>query len=217
MLKRILGLALLLALIAPGIVNADANVTYKGPLSRAEKTFVASIQSDLMARFPNPAAAEKAGYFRFTNADDTGSISYANLHWQSTDPRHPSQLWYDKDGNLLGADYSQLKTSNVRPHMFGVNPGRFLEIGAHIHWVSKGAHPYDNYARIKPFVAAGGNPQNPSVATLVAMKKVKDPSQVTKVFEYPDIWDLMVWVKHNPNGQFAYKNPDVKVTSTGSM
>lgn len=56
-----------------------------------------------MARFPHASDAEKAGYVRYTNEDNTGSISYANFSWTS-DPTHPSQLWYDKSGNLLGAD-----------------------------------------------------------------------------------------------------------------
>src|SRR5580700_10296564 len=72
----------------------------------SEATFVTGIQKDLMARFPTAADAIKAGYFRFTNEDSTGAISYANLQWQSADPQHPSQLWYDVNGNLLGADFS---------------------------------------------------------------------------------------------------------------
>jgi hypothetical protein len=69
----------------------------------------------------------KAGYVRYTGVDDTGAISYADRHWQSGDTKHPSQLWYDKSGHLLGADFSMLKTGDVRPTMFGVNPGRLYD------------------------------------------------------------------------------------------
>ena len=63
----------------------------------AETTFVKSVQADLMKRFPTAAAAEKAGFFRYTNEDNTGAISYTNGQWQSTDKRKPTQLWYDVD------------------------------------------------------------------------------------------------------------------------
>jgi len=126
---------------------ADSNPTVSGPLNPAEKTFVAGIQSDLMQRFPHAADAEKAGYVRFTNEDDTGAISYANKHWTSADPKHPSQLWYDVKGNLLGADFSVPKTSATPPTLWGINPGRWATFNAHIHYVSlvDGKPTYDQY------------------------------------------------------------------------
>ena len=75
-----------------------------------EVAFVQQIQKDLTARFPTPADAVNAGYFRYGNEDEDGAISYANLQWQSGDPQHPSQLWYDVKGNLLGADFSVLQS-----------------------------------------------------------------------------------------------------------
>ena len=41
------------------------------------------------------------------------------------------------------------------------------------------------------------------------MGKAKDVADVTHVFVFPSIWDLIVWIKPNPNGAFADKNPDV--------
>ena len=93
---------------------------YFGPMTASEKAFVASVQSDLMARFATVDEAEAAGYVRYTSADDTGAISYANKAWQSADAQHPSQLWYDKHGKLMGADYSRLKVSNTRPNIWGI-------------------------------------------------------------------------------------------------
>jgi hypothetical protein len=192
---------------------ADENPTYTGPQSAAETTFVRTIQADLMKRFPTAADAEAAGYFRYTNEDDTGAISYANLQWQSADVHHPSQLWYDVNGKLLGADYSILKSSSDgRPSEWGVNPGRWYEFDGHIHWIGKdagGKATYDNWAPNDKFTAAGGSITDPSADTLIKMGKVKDASDVTKVFEFPSVWDLIVWVKPNPNGAFAEKNPNV--------
>jgi hypothetical protein len=168
-----------------------------------------------MARFPTAADAEKAGYIRYTAEDDTGAISYANLHWQSADIRHPSQLWYDKNSLLLGADYSVLlSTSASRPRLWGVNPGRWVEFDGHQHWVTKDPATakitYDQWEPDKDFSAAGGDPEHPSAAMLVAMKKVPAADQVVTIFHFPSLWDLIVWVKPNPNGAFAWKNPLVK-------
>jgi hypothetical protein len=208
-------LALVVALLAPGRALADQEATYHGPMSASEKAFVKAIASDLMARFPTAADAEKAGYVRYTAEDDTGSISYANQQWQSADIRHPSQLWYDKNGHLLGADYSILvSSSTARPQVWGINPGRWVEFDGHIHWVTKdpatGQITYDQWSPDKTFTAAGGDAEHPSATTLVAMKKVTNADTVVTVFHFPSLWDLIVWVKPNPNGAFAWKNPTVK-------
>jgi len=202
---------LLLAAAVPATANADQSPTFKGPLSASEQAFVQSIQGDLGARFPKAADAEKAGYVRYTNADETGAISYANMQWTSVDIKHPSQLWYDKNGDLLGADFSVPATDDTRPALFGVNPGRWYEFDDHIHWVGQdeatGAPTYDNYVMAGPFVKAGGDLKNPSADVLVKMGKVKTASSVKTIFDFPKVWDLIVWVKPNPNGAFAGKNP----------
>jgi hypothetical protein len=192
---------------------ADQGPTYTGPMSASENQFVASIQADLMKRFPTAADAEKAGYVRYTNEDETGAISYANKQWESTDMRHPSQLWYDSKGQLLGADFSVQTDSNTRPKLFGVNPGRWVEFDDHVHWVgrdAKGQFTYDNYVMAGKFKAAGGDPAHPTAADLVRMNKASSEAGVVTVFDMPRIWDLIVWVKPNPNGAFAEKNPLVK-------
>ncbi len=214
-MKRLATLALFLALAAFGTARADKAATFHGPASTSENAFVSAIAKDLTSRYPTAADAEKAGYIRYTTEDETGAISYANLQWQSVDIRHPSQLWYDKNGRLLGADYSVLVSSSPsRPQLWGVNAGRWVEFDGHVHWVTKdpttGALTYDQWAWDKAFVAAGGNPEHPSATTLVAMEKVDDAANVVTVFHFPAVWDLIVWVKPNPNGAFADKNPLVQ-------
>ncbi len=201
---------LIAAFALPAIARADQGPTYFGPLSPAESAFVKAIQTDLMARFPTAQDAEKAGYVRYTNADNTGAISYANFQWSSSDAQHPSQLWYDKAGNLLGADFSALQTSSVRPSIFGVNPGRLYEFDDHVHWVERnaaGAMTYDKWVEARRYRAAGGDPAHPTAAQLVAMGRAKNASTIVTVFDMPSIWDLIVWVKPNPDGAFAEKNP----------
>ena len=39
------------------------------------------------------------------------------------------------------------------------------------------------------------------------MGKVKSASLVKTIFDFPSVWDLIVWVKPNPSGAFADKNP----------
>ena len=214
MLKRTV-LACIAAVVSCSIAAvADQSPTYRGPMSASEKSFVAAIQADLMHRFPTAKDAEAAGYMRYTNEDNTGAISYANLHWTSPDIRHPSQLWYDKNGNLLGADFSvPYSGGDKRPNLFGVNPGRWFEFDDHVHYVQKGADgqlQFDKWVEADRFRAAGGDPAHPTTATLIKLGRVKSASEVTTVFDMPGIWDLIVWVKPNPDGAFANKNPNVK-------
>jgi hypothetical protein len=212
-MKSIPVLAFVVALAVPMWARADQSATYHAGPSDAENAFVTQISSYL-TRYPTAASAVKAGYVRYTNEDETGAISYANMQWYSQDLHHPSQLWYDKNGRLLGADYSiPLSVSATRPQLWGINPGRWVEFDAHVHWVAKdpqtGALLYDQYVMDKDFTAAGGDPNRPTAVTLVAMKKVVSTSDVVTVFHFPAIWDLIVWVTPNPNGAFAWKNPSV--------
>lgn len=175
----------------------------------AEVAFVDGLQKDLMQRFPTVADALKAGYFRYTSEDTSGSISYANLRWQSADPQHPSQLWYDVFGNLLGADFSVLVSeSKTAPALWGIQPGRWSLGRAHIDYVGEqdGSETYGLVSSTK-FVAAGGNMANPDAATLVRLGVVSTAGDVKRIFPFPALWNLDVWVKPNPFGAFAYMNP----------
>jgi hypothetical protein len=212
-MRRTLVFTLLCVWSLIGTAAADQNATYHGPQSAAEKAFVTAIQGDLMQRFPTAPDAERAGYVRYTGVDETGAISYANLQWDSVDAKHPSQLWYDKNGKLLGADFSVPTTAtSPRPRLWGIDPGRWVEFDGHEHWVTKdasGAATYDLWMPDSDFAKAGGNVEHPSAQTLVAAHKVASADQVVTLFHFPTIWDLIVWVKPNPNGAFADKNPDV--------
>jgi hypothetical protein len=175
-----------------------------------EVAFVHAIQKDLMARFPTPTDALNAGYFRYTNEDEDGAISYANLHWQSGNPKQPSQLWYDVHGNLLGADFSVLQSSSAQPpKVWGVDYRRWASFREHLHYVLVGPNGTETYGATsaEKFAAAGGNVDHPAAATLVKMGAVKNAADVKRVFLFPSIWDLIVWIKPNPDGAFAGKNP----------
>ncbi len=175
-----------------------------------EVAFVQGIQKDLMARFPTAADAVQAGYFRFGNEDEDGAISYANLHWVSGSPKEPSQLWYDVHGNLLGADFSVLQGSSPEPpKIWGVDYHRWISFREHVHYVLVGPNGTETYGgmRAKKFADAGGNVDDPQAATLVKMGIAKNVADVKHIFLFPSIWDLIVWVKPNPLGAFADKNP----------
>jgi hypothetical protein len=197
-----------------GTVRADESPTTTAPATASESAFISAMQADLRQRFATIAEATSAGYVRYTNPDDTGAISYADMHWQSTDVHHPSQLWYDRAGNLLGADYSVLATGKARPNLWGILPGRWYEFDDHVHYVKKdprtGALVYDQYVMANKFKAAGGDVRHPAAVTLVNMHRVKSTADVATIFDFPAIWDLVIWVKYNPKGAFAEKNPLVK-------
>lgn len=197
------------------ISNAFAAATPapSGKPSGAEVGFVQKVTADLNSRFATPADAQKAGYFRYNNEDQTGAISYANLQWDSSNMQ-PSQLWYDVNGKLLGADYSiPLTPSNSAstPNLWGVNPQRWDKFGhAHVHYILKnadGTYKYGLAVSGKAFTAAGGDLNNPQPATIVKLGKAPAVSDVAKVFTFPAQWDLELWVTPNPNGAFAEKNP----------
>ncbi|HZZ65850.1 MAG TPA: hypothetical protein VFE17_10155 [Candidatus Baltobacteraceae bacterium] len=213
-----------LTLIAFSLFAAHA---YAAPMASAkpkipdtplpsEVAFVQQVTKDLNARFPTPAAAVAAGYFRYNNEDDTGAISYANLQWNSAaNPAspQPSQLWYDVKGHLLGADYSiplTAQNSAAPPNIWNVNPQRWFKVSrAHVHYILTGTTDasYGHAVRGTDFTKAGGDFNNPTVAPLVKLGKVKDPATVTKVFTFPAQWNLELWVTPNPLGAFAEKNP----------
>jgi hypothetical protein len=175
-----------------------------------EVQFVQNIQKDLNARFPTPAAAMRGGYFRYGNEDEDGAISYANLHWQSGSPNAPSQLWYDVHGNLLGADFSVLQSASpAPPQIWGVSYKRWVSFREHVHYILAGPNGTEKYGAtsVKKFLAAGGNVDNPKAETIVKMGKASSVAQVKRVFLFPSLWDLIVWVKPNPLGAFADKNP----------
>ena len=208
-MKGFAGAALLAAVFALGAVaRADEKPTYVGPVSPSEAKFIASVQHDLLARFPHVADAEKAGYVRYTGVDDTGAISYANQQWKS-DPTHPSQLWYDKDGNLLGADFSVPRPNGEpRPDLWGINPGRWYEFNGHVHFVIKepdsGKVIYDQWIWNSDFSAAGGSLTKPSADTVVKLGRVPSANYITTIFDFPTLWDLIVWVKPHDAGPFVW-------------
>ncbi|HEX4014126.1 MAG TPA: hypothetical protein VHX17_09620 [Candidatus Cybelea sp.] len=209
-------MALLLLLAAPIRALADQQPTYTAKPDATESAWVSQMSAYLLAHYPTVADAEKAGYVRYTAPDETGAISYANKQWESKDYQHPSQLWYDKSGKLLGADYSVLlSTSPSRPNLWGINPGRWYQFNGHVHWVQRdpatGDLKYDQWAWDGDFSSVpGADVNNPSPNTIVAMKKVANASDVVTIFHFPSLWDLIVWVVPNPLGAFAWHNPDVK-------
>lgn len=184
-----------------------------------ELAFVNAQTTQLNASFPNPAAAEQAGYFRYTNEDKTGAISYANLKWNSAaDPSQPepSQLWYDVHGRLLGADYSvplDATNSAAPPKLWGLDPGRWFKFSRpHVHYILQGTTDaaFGHAVRGTDFTKNGGDLANPTAAPLVKMGKVTSPDLVSKVFTFPAQWDVEIWVTPNPLGAFAETNPNVK-------
>lgn len=195
----------------------------------AEVAFVQSVTKDLNARFSTPADAEKAGYFRYTNEDKTGAISYANLQWNSAADAatpQPSQLWYDVKGHLLGADFSvplTAENSAAAPKLWGLDPARWFKFGhAHVHYITQGTTDaaYGHAVSAADFTKNGGDLANPTAAPLVKMGKVSSADLATKVFTFPAQWDVEVWLTPNPLGAFAETNPLVKPSknsATGDM
>jgi hypothetical protein len=215
-----IALAVLLLARAAPLGAQPSPVPTPATLSPSETKAVAEIAAALSKRYPNPAAAEKAGYVRYTNEDETGAISYAGRDWDSMSEARPSQLWYDVNGRLLGADYSVLvATHPTPPSLFGIAPSRFFEENAHVHYVVRnpdGSLTYSRAVGAKKYAAAGLDVQHPTAAGLVKVGAVDSPDRVATVFLFPHIWDVTIWVLPNPDGAFADKNPNVTPAQTPS-
>jgi hypothetical protein len=185
-----------------------------GALSPAEKSFYDRASAALQKLYPNPAAAEKAGYSRYTNEDRTGAISYENAKYFDTpDVEHPQQLWYDANGRLLGADFSQTVAKSPQPTLFGIDKSRFHHVPLHVHFNLKqpdGSIRYGLFVPAKAFTDAGLDPLHPTAADLVKLGKATSPDQVAFVFALLENWDAQMWLVPNPAGQFADANPNVK-------
>lgn len=177
-----------------------------------EKPFLEDATRFLHRAYSKTTEAARAGFFQFTPEDRTGAISWANLHWTSTDAEHPSQLWYDAHGRLIGADYSVLQTDSPnRPQLWNIDPQRWIGIHAHIHYGLRedGGIKFGG-ASAQKFEAAGGTISAPSKDVLVSMGLAKRPEDIAFVFLFPSIWDLQFWAIPNPDGEFAQYNPKVK-------
>ena len=207
-----MSVALLASALALSPVFVSAADQMSGKPTAAESPFVAKISEDLNARFPTPETAIKAGFIRFTDEDDTGAISYANREWTSSDPAHPSQLWYDVRGRLVGADYSVPYDAAKPPVLFGLDPSRWQHFGAHVHYGLIGPNGSTTYGATgaEAMAKAGSSVDHPTADALVAAGLAKKPGDVRFVFGFPAIWDVSVWVLANPDGAFAEKNPNLK-------
>ncbi|HTX02682.1 MAG TPA: hypothetical protein VMD07_03290 [Candidatus Acidoferrales bacterium] len=178
----------------------------------AERAFIARASRFVHKHYATTAAAARAGFVRFTNEDKSGAISWANQRWMSVDADHPSQVWYDASGRLIGVDYSVLQSDTTQPpNLWGINPARWSVFHAHIHYGLRlaGGMKYGAVST-KRFSEAGGSIASPTKQTLVDMGIAKNPSEVAFVFLFPSIWDVNFWVIPNPNGQFAELNPKIK-------
>ncbi len=207
----------------PPAPTASPAPTAAPPASAAEKQFVGSVTADLQGRFATTSQAAAAGYFQYTTEDQTGAISWVNTkNWQS-DQSHPSQLWYDVSGRLIGADFSVLQSgSSARPTVWGVSPSRWIDFSpAHVHFAIKTASGLE-YGGVgtKTMAKVGGSVANPTAADIVkisqlsrwkvlGISKPQSAADVAFVFQFPALWDLQVWLVPNPLGAFAEHNPNV--------
>jgi hypothetical protein len=185
--------------------------TDRGATRFGERAHVHSATTDLQARFGTTAQAAAAGYFRYTNEDDTGAISWVNTKYWTSDPTHPSQLWYDVNGKLIGVDYSILMANSPKaPSMWGISPSRWQTFEQHVHFGVKSAHGIV-FGAVGPkgMAKVGGSLSNPTAEDVVKLGKAKSTSDVAFVFEFPAIWDLEFWLVPNPLGAFAEHNPNV--------
>jgi hypothetical protein len=206
-----LALSAAISLCAASIKAASKPASPPNTPTAAELPFVTRATSELQKLYGTTALAAKAGYFRYNNEDSTGAISWVNPKHFTSDETHPSQVWYDVKGNLIGVDYSVPKTSTP-PKMWGIIPARWFDFEPHSHYAVANAMGGVKFGYIldSTIKKNGGSPDHPTPADVVKAGKAKSASDVKFVFHFPDLWDLEFWVVPNPSGVFATKNPNVK-------
>lgn len=208
-----LAVAALLPWPSPGAAQG-LSMSTPAALDAMEQRFYRRASETLQHLYPNPAVAEKAGYFRFSNEDRTGAISYVNPNYFNTpEVAHPQQLWFDVHGRLLGADFSQTVAAHPTPTLFELQRSRFHHVPLHIHFGLKqpdGSIRYGLYVSASAYKAGAGDPLHPTAAGLVKLGKATSAAQVAFVFAMFENWDAQMWVIPNPAGQFADANPNVK-------
>ncbi len=216
-----------LGAMPPMSPTASPAPTAAPPASPSEAQFVSAATADLGSRFATTQQASAAGYFQFTTEDQTGAISWVNTKYWQSDPQHPSQLWYDANGRLIGADFSVLQSNSPKaPNVWGVSASRFLDFSpGHVHFGIKTPSGVQfGEAGSKTMAKVGGSVANPTAADVVKISKLdrwkvlklpkpKSVADVAFVFEFPAIWDLQVWLVPNPLGAFAEHNPNVVPTA----
>jgi hypothetical protein len=181
----------------------------------AERRLINAVTPELHARFATTQAASAAGYVRYTDEDQVGIISYTNLRWFADDPAHPTQLWFDARGRLIGADYTmRVQDQRHRPDVWGLQSGRWAHFISHIHYAVREPDRTIRYGSVldPTYRANGGDPAHPTAQPLVRLGLARRPSDVLLVFELPEIWIASVWLTPNPNGAFAESDPLVKPT-----
>lgn len=215
----IMAACLSLAALSPMASNAAATKAPPDTPTAAEQPFVTRATMELQKMYGTEAQATAAGYFRYTNEDRTGAISWMNTKYWTSDETHPSQLWYDVKGRLIGVDYGAPWTDkNHPPSKWGIIPSRWFEFAHHVHFGVKqpdGSIKYGG-AEDSTITKVGGNANAPTAGDIVKAGKAKSASQVAYVFPFEHVWDLEFWVIPNPSGVFAEKNPNVKPSTTHS-
>jgi hypothetical protein len=209
----IMAACLALAASFPSASTAAAPKAPPDTPTAAEKPFVAKATADLQRLYGTTAQAKSAGYFRYNNEDKTGAISWVNTKYWTSDETHPSQLWYDVKGRLIGVDYSQPWTDAKHPpKIWGIVPDRWFEFESHVHYATEQEDGSLKYGGLynKDIKKVGGNPDNPTAANIVKAGKAPTADDVAFVFPFRHVWDLEFWLVPNPKGVFAEKNPDVK-------
>jgi hypothetical protein len=201
---------------AAPVMAMKAAPTPAPAMSPSEAAFVHSVTADLQKRFGTPAQAAAAGYFQYTNEDETGAISWVNTKYWKSDPQHPSQLWYDAKGHLIGVDLSVPKDGLAKPpHLWGVSPSRWFLFDQHVHYgIKTESGILFGAVGPKAIRRVGGSPSHPTAEDIVKLGKAKSPAEVAFVFEFPEVWDLEFWLVPNPLGPFAEFNPNVHPTAT---
>jgi len=184
--------------------------------SAVEQAFVTRATSELQDRYGTIDRAYANGYFRYSYEDKSGAISWINTRYWTSDELHPSQLWYDAKGRLIGVDYT-LPFTDLKhpPSKWGIISSRWSETTPHVHYgiVTPEQGLRYGHLHLFDFKKAWGDFYNPSALVVVNAGKAPSVNDVAFVFLFRHVWELEFWLIPNPKGAFAFMNPNVHPTA----
>ena len=191
---------------------ADSNPSIAGKPDAEEAAFVRSIQADLGQRFPTAVSAERAGYLRYTNEDDTGSISYGEPSVAVARRASPEPALVRRARSAARRRLLRFEDQRDAAAPVGNSTGPLERIRRAR--ALRRDRSRDRRASIRQVTSCRRHSSKRAAiferrpaATLVKLGLVKRTRDVSTIFLFPTIWDLIVWVKPNPSGAFADKNP----------
>ncbi len=198
-------IVLLCAILATAtLARADEQPTNTGPLTPSEQSFVDAVRTDLLQRFPRVTMRKRPGTYVIPAS--TTPVRPATLTVIGTPIRRiPASSGTMSRVIYWAPIFPCCARTKKRVRFYGAStPDAGTKFNGHVHYTfvnpSSKKTIYDQWVWNDDFTAAGGSLRDPSAETLVKIGRISSATDVGTIFEFPTIWDLVVWVRPHSAG-----------------